>query len=93
MDLTPGQEVASWPSPPRNVVPDRVSLPARAGCCKPEDHLTGDKLRQYSQLENLVLEPGLWEAPLPRPCHMCSPSDESVLRRTLVESGMAEIIP
>ncbi len=80
-------------TPPRPVVPARISIPARAGTCDPEKFLSGVQLRIYQNLDGLVLPEEQWEDPLPRPCHMVSVEDESVLRRMLCESGMAELVP
>jgi hypothetical protein len=79
-------------APPLNVNPDRLSIPAQAGVCDPEQYLKGRQLWEYQNLDRLVLPECEWEDPLPRACHMMDLKAEHQLRRRLVENGMGRLI-
>lgn len=76
----------------RPVVPSRVSLPVKAGCCEPEAFLCEERRAVLRDLSKVVLDEEYWATPLPRPCHMISASDEVVLRRSLLEREMVVLI-
>ena len=54
----------------RPVVPSRVSLPEKVGCCEPEAFLCEERRAVLRALSKIVLDEEHWATPLPRPCHM-----------------------
>ena len=79
--------------PAKPVDPNRVSLPARASTCRPEDYLDAGKVEELSRIWSLVLPESQWPDPLPSMCHWITKEDEAVLRSSLFAIGLAQPIP
>ena len=78
--------------PPKPVLPERASLPERAGLCSPGNHLCAERARVYRDLEKIILPEESWRYLIPKPCMFCSKTDECFLRRLLVGLEMAELV-
>ena len=91
-NLKPGDCAQIYNRPPKPVLPERVSLPERAGLCSPENYLCAERARVYRDLEKIILPEESWRYPIPKPCMFCSKTDERFLRKLLVGSGMAELV-
>ena len=76
--------------PAQAVNPDRVSLPARAATCRPEDHLLGGRAEELERVGVPLLKKAEWPPRLPETCHWIGPEDERRLRVHLWEIGMVE---
>ena len=50
-NLGPGDCAQIYNRPPKPVLPERVSLPERAGLCSPENYLCAERARVYRDLE------------------------------------------
>ena len=50
-NLRPGGCAQIYNRPPKPVLPERVSLPERAGLCSPENYLCAERARVYRDLE------------------------------------------
>ena len=71
---------------------DRIAVADPAGQVRPEDHLQGELREQFLHPEWRDLPPDP-EREVPRCCFMVGARDEKVLRRKLIRSGMAELVP
>ena len=91
-NLKPGDCAQIYNRPPKPVLPERVSLPERAGLCSPENYLCAERARVYRDLERIILPEESWRYPIPKPCTFCSKTDECFLRKVLVGSEMAELV-
>ena len=91
-NLRPGDCAQICNRPPKPVLPERVSLPERAGLCSLENHLCAERARVYRDLEKSILPEESSRYPIPKPCMFCSKTDECFLRSLLVGSEMAELV-
>ena len=91
-DLNVGSSTLAKSVGARDVVVDRISIPRHAGTCDPQQFLQDKYLDAYVRIDSLVLPVSEWLNPLPKPCLMIDPSQEQLLRRRLVESGMAVLL-
>jgi hypothetical protein len=79
--------------PAQAVNPERISLPARAATCRPEDHLLDGRASYLRDVGVPLLKEAEWPARLPETCHWISPADESRLREHLWKIGMVDFRP
>ena len=95
-NLTPGDCAQIYNRPPKPVLPERVSLPERAGLCSPGNYLCAERAGVYRDLERIILPEESWRYPIPnpipKPCMFCSKTDGCFLRRLLVGPEMAELV-
>ena len=76
----------------KEVVVDRVALCDPAGRVRPEDYLPFERGVAFADAAGRVLPPDE-EPVLPKGCFMCSQKEEKALRRRLLASGMAVLMP
>ena len=79
--------------PAMPVDPSRVSLPMVAATCDPCEYLSAEQSAVFERLDELLLPLAETPAKLPKSCHWISATDEKLLRRKLVEIGLAIPIP
>ena len=92
LDNQSGALAAPLAAAAKEVVPERVSLPSRAGILDPIHHLPPERVQVLRDMRKLELDRSDWPDYLVKPCHWISRENEHVLRLRMLECDMAEIV-
>ena len=80
------------PSVALPVVSDRLAIPRKAGEVDPVEWLEPSRAKVVANLEKLRLPEPLWED-IVVACHRVEPAEEPALAQTLLDTGMAVLVP